>query len=248
MKHVAILQARTSSSRLPGKVMREINGQPMISIQIRRILKSKVDKLVLATSQDSSDDELANYVSSLGVQVFRGSLSDVHSRFLNIVESMNPKYFIRLTADCPLVMPDLLNDMIHEFDLNPCDYLSNTIPPTFPDGLDVEIVSTKAFKKMSGLELSELEKEHVTLALYKNPEHFKVRNYKSSIDYSHFRWTVDYPEDLEFIQNIFSFYCKNELDVSMMEIINDLESGVISNNLRTGLYRNIHMSKGREEI
>ena len=246
MSNVAILQARMSSSRLPGKVMQEINGRPMISIQIERILKSNVDSLILATSQDPTDDELANHVGSLGVQVFRGSLTDVHSRFLNLIASTNHDYFIRLTGDCPLVMSDLIDEMLVEFDTNPCDYLSNTNPPTFPDGLDIEIVSIKAFREMSKLELSELEKEHVTLGLYSRPELFKIRNFRSLTDYSHYRWTVDYPEDFEFIRNLYDHFRENEINVGMTEIIDYLESGEIENNLRSNLYRNVALSNRGE--
>jgi len=244
MKNLVILQARTSSSRLPGKVLKLINGKPMIEWQIKRIQKSVVSEIILATSIHQNDDDLCKIVHDLGIEVFRGSLNDVHSRFLNIVKLKKPEYFIRLTGDCPLVMPEILNEMMNQFESRLYDYYSNINPPTFPDGLDVEILSSKAFLKYSLKELSEEEKEHVTLGIRAKSEGMRVGNYISEQNYSKLRWTVDYEEDFRFVDHIFRLFKGKEADFGMVDIMEAVRSGKVSDNTKSHLYRNIALSKG----
>ncbi len=166
MNNLAIIQARMASSRLPGKVMLEINKIPSIKFQIDRIRNSKVDNLVIATSTDSSDDILVEYLKTIHVEVRRGPLEDVATRFLQILDEFDPRNFIRLTADCPFVMSQLIDKMLDVFNLSDLDYLSNSNPPTFPDGLDVEIVNASAFRQLLRSDLSKSEREHVTLRFH----------------------------------------------------------------------------------
>lgn len=241
--YLVILQARTSSSRLPGKVLSPINGKPMIEWIIGRIKKIPEIKLVVATSTDSSDDNLALVVEKFGGDVFRGSLLDVNSRFVEIVNSFQPKNFIRITGDCPLVMPELIFDMISIFENSECDILSNTKPPTFPDGLDVEIVSSEKFLEFSAGELTVNEREHVTLGLYTRPMEFIHLNYANDKDLSSMRWTVDYPEDLHFVKNVYLKNIENELDFNMQDVINLIESNQILDNSMTSEFRNISLTE-----
>lgn len=190
-----------------------------------------------------SDDHLAKLVASLGIEVFRGSENDVHSRFIRILEKHMPLYFIRITGDCPLVMPNLIDKMIVKFENESLDYLSNANPPTYPDGLDIEIVSTEKFLEFSKTELSSREKEHVTLGLKERPGQFKLGNFSSSVDYSNYRWTVDYKEDLEFIQNVFKFFKGRETDFEMSDILNAIESGKIQDNQIPHTFRNIALKR-----
>lgn len=195
-----------TSTRLPGKVMMDLDGIPMIGYQLKRVLKSPlVNKVVVATSTDESDDPLVAYLDTISQEVVRGSLNDVLKRFLMVLEIYNPPYFVRITGDCPLVMPDLLNSMISEFESSSLDYLSNALNPSFPDGLDIEIVKTSALRRLDLMQLSEPEREHVTLGLYFRPKDFKLKNYDYSLDLSRERWTVDYPEDLEFIRRVVKY-------------------------------------------
>ena len=161
-----------SSTRLPGKVMAEINGFPMIYWQIRRIHEAvQVDKLVLATTIHHSDDVLSDFVNQIGVEVFRGSVDDVHSRFRDLIEKNSQfENIVRLTGDCPMTMPKLLDEMIVAFEHQNLDYYSNCNPPTFPDGLDIEIFSRQAFIRLSNAALSASEKEHVTLGFLNRAE------------------------------------------------------------------------------
>ena len=195
-----------SSTRLPGKVMRDLDGIPMIGYQLKRVLKSPlVNKVVVATSTDESDNPLVAYLDTISQEVIRGPLNDVLKRFLMVLDIYNPPYFVRITGDCPLVMPDLLDSMIREFESSSLDYLSNALNPSFPDGLDVEIVKTSALRSLNLMQLSEPEREHVTLGLYSRPTDFILKNFNYPLDLSRERWTVDHPEDLDFIRRVVKY-------------------------------------------
>lgn len=204
---IAILQARMSSSRLPGKVLREINGKPMIYWQLKRIHQAKnLDKVIVATSIDTTDDPLVDFLKSEEILYVRGSLNNVKERFDQAITQFPSDSFVRLTGDCPLVMPNLIDELIDAFHLANVDYLSNTIKPTYPDGLDIEVVKSEAFEKLNKTALSKAEMEHVTYGLYSRSGQFKTQNYLNSEDLSNLRWTVDYQEDLDFIRVIFSHF------------------------------------------
>lgn len=243
MEDLIILQARTDSTRLPGKALLEINGRPMIEWQIKRLRKCSIKNLVLVTTTQSSDDKLSKVAKNLGVDVIRGSIHDVHSRFVTAITRYRPSRFVRITGDCPLVMPDLIDDMLKEFKLRNCDYMSNTNPPTFPDGLDVEVVSSSAFFRFSRLKLSELEKEHVTIGMYKRPETFQIENYQNQDDLSQNRWTVDYIEDFLHVCEIFGCFKGSETEFRTADILNQIYLGKILSNPKASLYRNISVMK-----
>jgi spore coat polysaccharide biosynthesis protein SpsF len=209
-----------SSSRFPGKVMQEINGEPMIFRQIERIKRAtKIDGIVVATSTHESDNRLANFLTSKDIEVFRGSLDDVLSRYLEISEKLDPGVLVRLTGDCPLVMPDLIDKMVVQFHKSGVDYLSNTLKPTFPDGLDIEILKSTALKRLAGLDLTIEEREHVTIGMIRRPLDFKLENFSSGEDRSNERWTVDYPEDLEFVRSVYRAFVENELTFNMKDVL-----------------------------
>ena len=224
-RNIVVLQARMSSNRLPGKVLKPINGQPMIYRQIQRVFRSTlVEDVIVATSVSSSDDELVEFLESEGIKVFRGSLDNVLSRFLEISKRINPTNIIRLTGDCPLVMPKLIDEMIVYFEEKLPDYLSNSLVPSFPDGLDVEILSIEAISRLESLSLSKMEFEHVTLGLYKRPDMFRVLNFSSPINRSNMRWTVDYPEDLDFVRSVYSHFKGRETTFEYQEVLEFLRS------------------------
>ncbi len=244
-RSVAILQARMSSGRLSGKVMMEINNQPLIFWQINRIQKShEIRSLIVATSSDPTDDVLAKYVESLGVFVHRGSLENVYSRFNTALENENVDFFLRLTGDCPLVMPNLIDSMILSFQESNVDYLSNCFPPTFPDGLDIEIVSKSAFKRLEKLNLTKREKEHVTLGLHSRPELFLIKNFINFQDLSSERWSVDYQQDFDFVRLIFEHFKGNETNFSMEDVIEFLDNNPKLRSLNSQFVRNESLHKG----
>ena len=220
---IAILQARMSSRRLPGKVLREINGRPMIYWQLQRIYRAKnVDKVIVATSTDTTDDPLVDFLNSEKVPYVRGSLDNVKERFDNVITQFPSESFIRLTGDCPLVMPSLIDDLVDAFHEADVDYLSNTIKPTFPDGLDIEVVKTEAFRKLDNASLSKAEIEHVTYGLYSRTGQFTTQNFVNSQDLSNLRWTVDYQEDLEFVRDVFSYFTGREDSFNLIELLDYL--------------------------
>lgn len=239
MNYLAIIQARMSSTRLPGKVMMEINGIPEIKFQIDRIRQSKVESIVVATSVDPSDDVLAAYLDSLGVEVRRGPLNDVAGRYKQILDEINPTNFLRFTADCPFSMPSLINEMIDRFSSEQLDYLSNANPPTFPDGLDVEIVKTSAFSRLVSENLTILEREHVTLGFVSRESEFAIANHENDEDLSQLRWTLDYQGDLEYIRKISQVLSGQEITFTIVDVMKVIEENPEIKNRISGDKRNI---------
>jgi spore coat polysaccharide biosynthesis protein SpsF len=205
MSIVGVLQARMSSTRLPGKVLEPIQGMPMIGRQIERLQRSSgLDALVVATSSDPVDDPLAEFVMSLGIPVVRGSLDDVLKRFVKAMDEHGIDTVVRLTADCPLASPSVIDLVIADFKSGGADYVSNTLNPTFPDGLDVEVVRGDVLRWIAANSTDPHEHEHVTLGVYRRPEQFAVRNVRGPRDLSDLRWTVDNPDDLAFVREVYA--------------------------------------------
>lgn len=219
--NIAILQARTSSSRLPGKVLLPIEGKPMLIRQIERIKRSKlVDDLIVATSDRKEDDAIEALCLENGITCYRGSLDNVLERFYKIVIKYEPANIIRLTGDCPLIDPDIIDRVIDLHIRENNDYTSNTMPPTFPDGLDVEVISKEIFEKIYLLSNLPSHKEHVTLYIHKNITDFKVGNFRSEVDLSRLRWTVDEQEDYLLIQEIYKSLLPENTAFNTKDILN----------------------------
>jgi spore coat polysaccharide biosynthesis protein SpsF len=201
---VAVLQARMSSSRLPGKVMKPILGMPMIGRHIERLNRcDSLDRIVVATSRDPSDDGLAAYCEGLGVRVFRGALEDVLGRFAGAAIANGAGHVVRLTADCPLADPPVIDACVWRHIETGADYTSNTLERSYPDGLDVEVMTAAALKVMQAEAKDPYEREHVTPFLYRNPERFRIAQLVQSAQMSDRRWTVDTAEDFEFVSRVF---------------------------------------------
>lgn len=221
---LAVVQARTSSSRLPGKVLLSIEGAPMILRQLERIGRAqRVDGIVIATSADPSDDDLCQTLIDAGYDVVRGPLDDVLGRFVEVMDNYNVDVIIRLTGDCPLTCASVIDEVVETFHSSNADYLSNTMVPTYPDGLDVEVMTTKALRDVASMSVDPAEREHVTLGIYRRPETFVIENYvdPSGQDNSHLRWTVDNAADLEFVQQVFGSFSSQPFDYQ--EILQFLE-------------------------
>jgi spore coat polysaccharide biosynthesis protein SpsF len=238
-KNLVILQARMSSSRLPGKVLAIINGKPMIHWQIMRIeMARNVNQIVVATSTDQSDDPLVQSLQDNGYLVHRGSLDNVLERYLEVIRKFGEyQNVVRLTADCPLVMPEIVDKMITEFGKSHVDYLSNSLEPTFPDGLDIEIMKSSALEKLAKMRLSAAEKEHVTLGFRDKARDFAIGNYSQNLNFSNHRWTVDYEQDLEFVRKIYAEFRGREHIFGYQDLLALLEAkpeliNEISGNLR----------------
>lgn len=218
MKIVALLQARMGSVRLPNKVMRKIGGTPMIELMLGRLSKARrIDQIVLATADDPKNLPLVEHVRSLGYEVFLGSENDVLDRFYQAARHYKADAVIRVTGDCPLIDPHLVDAVIAEYQKGGVDYVSNTLPPTFPDGLDVEIFSFDALERTAKTATKPNEREHVT-PLIRSSCLFKRGNVAHTVDCSGERWTVDEPADLEVVEAIFDYF-RPRTDFSWTEIL-----------------------------
>ena len=238
-KVLAILQARTSSSRLPGKVLMQILGRPMLALQLERLRRCrKIDHLVVATSDHPSDDVLAALCADLGLPVCRGSLDDVLSRFAGAAQPYAPDVVVRLTGDCPLADPQLIDEVIENFLSADYDYLSNCAPATYPDGLDVEVFSYRALLEAETEAVLPSHREHVTPFIRRQPERFRVGNLAAEGDCSHLRWTVDEPEDFVFVSEIYERLYPQKPDFSSLDILALLKAHPELQNMNARFERN----------
>ena len=204
MNILAILQARVSSSRLPGKVLKPILGKPMLARQIERVLLShRIDQLVVATSTDPSDDGLESLCRQINIPCFRGSLNDVLDRFYQAAQSWQPQHVVRLTGDCPLMDQEIIDAVIDFYLAGGYDYAANAAQPTFPDGLDVEIFRFSILEQAWKEATLPSQREHVTPFICQQPERFQIGHYRNAEDLSHLRWTVDEPEDFDLVTRIY---------------------------------------------
>jgi len=206
------------STRLPGKVLKLVNGKPLIEILLHRLSNSKrIDKIVLATSENGDNDELANLVEKMGYEVFRGSEDDVLNRYYNAAKIHQPESIVRITGDCPIIDPKLVDDVIGLYQDKNVDYASNTQPPTFPDGLDTEVFSFKALETAFYQASEQFDIKHVTPFIRHNGQ-FKRANYLNAVNYSEERWTVDDPEDFDVISKIVEHFSPN-LDFTWQNVL-----------------------------
>jgi len=227
-KVLAVIQARVSSTRLSGKVLKNLNEKPLILHIVERLKRaSTIDEIIVATSTHPSDDTLVDVLKANDCSYFRGSLEDVLSRYVGAISFSKASTIIRVTADCPLVMPTLVDEMVGKFQSLDSDYLSNTILPTFPDGLDLEIFTREALLRLNAMELTSQEREHVTLGMRNRSDEFLLSNYNFIRDLSGLRWTVDYPEDLRFIREVYSHFKGRESTFGFEEILELLSTGLV---------------------
>lgn len=203
MKIVAIVQARMGSTRFPGKVMRAICGTPMIGLLLERLsLASRLDQVIVATSNNESNSVLIKYLEQSDRSVYCGSETDVLGRYYEAAKHVKADAIVRITGDCPLVDPEVVDAIIEKFVADGVDYVSNVSPPTYPDGLDVEVFSFSALEKACQDADSLKHREHVTSFLRESGEVSSV-NYACDKNYSHERWTVDEAADFEVVQAVF---------------------------------------------
>jgi len=246
--NIVFLQARLDSKRLPGKVLLPINGIPMIDLQIGRISKSKkIEGIVVVIPDTTENDALHDHITKLQIEVHRGSLENVFDRFIMANKKFPSNSIIRLTADCPLVMPGLIDQMIEIFNEGEFDYFSNTLEETFPDGLDIEIFKVLALKKLLNFTLTVQEKEHVTLGLYSRPDVFSLGNFGSSEYLGDLRWTVDYQEDFDFVSKVFNFFKGKEFNFETKDVLEYLKEHPENHNKKSSTFRNIALRGNKQQ-
>jgi spore coat polysaccharide biosynthesis protein SpsF len=222
---LAILQARMSSTRLPGKVLKSILGRPMLAWQIDRIRRSKtIDRLVVATSQEPSDDPIESFCDTNEVACYRGALHDVLARFHGAATAFGPaEHVIRLTGDCPLIDWTIIDAAV-ELQLRAgSDLAGNGIERTYPDGLDVEVVSFSALDR-AHREATDLgAREHVTQYIYSHPETFRLAHLTQTPDLGALRWTVDTPADFEMVERVFAGLAGRNNDFRQQDVLDFFE-------------------------
>lgn len=199
-----ILQARMSSTRMPGKVLAPLFGEPMIVRQLERLHRAEtLDRIVVATSTDPSDDVLADTLAGKGETVRRGSLDDVLARYLMVADEFDPHLVVRITGDNPLIDPAVIDRALREHEASGADYSSTGLSGRFPSGLDTEVVDPAALRRVAELGADPYEREHVTPGVYRRPELFRLNAVSQDVDRSDARWTVDYPEDFAWVEQIY---------------------------------------------
>lgn len=223
--NLAILQARMSSTRLPNKVLKKVNGKELLAYECERLLNAKkIDELVIATSIDATDDAIETFAIQRGIKCFRGSLNDVLARYYECaiaykkqheVEKIN---IIRVTGDCPVIDPAVIDEVVEYFESNECDYASNTLVASYPDGMDIEICSFSALEEAYHMATFKSDREHVTLYI-KNEPKFKKMNYLCPHDFAHLRLTVDEEKDFMLIKDILENLYPTKHDFSYGDII-----------------------------
>jgi spore coat polysaccharide biosynthesis protein SpsF len=220
---LAIIQARMGSNRLPGKVLMDLGGQTVLARVVRRLERSQqIGKLVVAMTSAPADDEIVDECKRLQVSSFRGSEDDVLDRYCQAARSYPADAVVRITSDCPLIDPTLVDETIRVLRDDHADYASNVFPRTYPRGLDAEVFTSAALEHAWREARESYEREHVTPYLYEHPRTFRLASISGDVDHSHYRWTLDTPGDLELLRAIYSRF-DNRDDFQWQDVIRLME-------------------------
>lgn len=242
----AFVQVRMSSSRLPGKVLKPICGKPMLEQLLLRLkLSQAIDDIVVLTSTDRSDDCIEEFCRIIGQACFRGDLDNVLDRFYQASLVYEPDHIVRITGDCPLIDWGVVDHVVRQHTSSDCDYTSNTLTPTYPDGLDVEVFTQDCLKKMHIDAKKDIEKEHVTYYCYQHPDEFKVQNVSNPLgDFSNERWTVDTEEDFSLVTKIFENLYPKKPQFTFDDIVQMIKNNHAVFSINRHLKRNEGLNKG----
>lgn len=250
MKVVAIIQARMGSSRLPGKMLMKLGNKPTFLHVVDRVRECKtVNEIILATTVSAMDDSLTKLAHENSTHVFRGDENDVLDRYYQAAKEVKAEVVVRITGDCPLIDPTMIDVVVQKFiEANgKYEYVSNIHPPTFPDGLDVEVFSFAALEKAWNEARLPSEREHVTPYIWKNATLFPAFSVTNEKDYSQERWTLDTQEDLDFLQMVIQEIGERKL--GWIEIANLIDEHPEWKNINAKYHRNEGYEKSiAEEI
>jgi spore coat polysaccharide biosynthesis protein SpsF len=223
MKIVALIQARTGSTRLPGKVLQEIGGKTMLARVVERVRRAKqIDEVSVATTDRPADDAILEECKRLGVKVSRGDQDDVLDRYYRAAQLAKAEAVVRITSDCPLIDPEVIDKTVSAFLEAKPDYASNALERTYPRGLDTEVMSFTALSRAWQEARKPHEREHVTPYIYEHPDKFKLLPVTGPGDFSSYRWTVDTEEDLEFVRAVYARF-KDNPEFSGRDVLDLLE-------------------------
>jgi spore coat polysaccharide biosynthesis protein SpsF len=241
-----IIQARTNSKRLPKKILKIIdNNKNVLEYVINQVKNStKIDKIVIATTEKVDDDIIINISKSNNCDYFRGSEKDVLDRYFNCAKRFNFDVIVRITSDCPLIDPEIIDKVLEKFLTEDYDYVTNTFPRTYPKGLDVEVFSFSVLERMWINAKLPSEREHVTQFIL-NHDEFRIGNVEHENDLSQLRWTLDQKEDLEFLLNIIKGI--DSRPILMNNILNLLEKNPELKEINSGIDPDQGIKKSKEE-
>ncbi|HEC34795.1 MAG TPA: acylneuraminate cytidylyltransferase [Chloroflexi bacterium] len=210
MKVVAIIQAHMGSTRLPGKVLKDLAGEPMLARVVDRTRRTQtLDEVVVATTVQPADEAIVHLCAERGRPCFRGSEEDVLDRYYQAAVAHQADVVVRITSDCPLIEPEIVDRVVREFlERQPeVDYACNTLPRrTFPRGLDTEVMRFDVLEQAWREDDNPAWREHVTPYIRRHPDLFHIHGVVNEVDYSHMRWTVDTPKDLAFVRRIYDHF------------------------------------------
>lgn len=241
---IAVVQARVSSTRLPGKVLKPILGKPMLALQLERVKRiSRIDDIIVATSNQPEDEAIKTLSESLRLKCFQGSLNDVLARFYEAVSAYKPQHIVRITGDCPVIDPELVDELIDFHVKGKFDYSANCIEPTFPDGLDIEVVTWEALEQAYQEAKLPSEREHVMPFIRKRRERYHLGFFKNDQDYSYLRWTVDEQKDFELITKIYEALYPKNAHFNWKDILAFLDQNPVLKSYNVEYQRNEGMQK-----
>jgi spore coat polysaccharide biosynthesis protein SpsF len=205
LKVDAIIQARMGSSRLPGKVLADIQGHPMLWHVVQRTRAAgTLDEVIIATTTEPADDVIVTFCDKHAVACFRGSEKDVLDRYYRVARWHESQAVVRITSDCPMIDPEIVDKTVRAFLEAQPDYASNTLVRSYPRGLDTEVMTFEALQRAWSEAVEPYQRAHVTAYIYENPRKFRIVPVTGEVDHSDFRWTVDTPEDLKFVRAVYS--------------------------------------------
>ena len=227
MKIVATVEARMDSSRLPGKILKDILGKPSLARLVERVKQSKlIQEIIVATTTAPNDEMTVEACRRIGVKTFRGSSEDVLDRVLKAAKANQADLIVELTGDCPLLDPEIIDSVIQHYLDNSYDYVSNTLERTFPRGMDTQVFSVKVLDQVSRLTQDPADHEHVSLYIYEHPERYRLGNVPAPPDLRRpeLRLTVDTEDDLRLIREIYSRLYPQNPNFSLRDMIQLLDA------------------------
>ena len=247
MKVVAIVQARIGSSRLPGKVLRGILGKPMLLHLVSRVQKAKyIHDVVIATTVNKEDDQLEEFAVDNDLQVYRGSENDIVDRFLNAARENDADIIIRVWGDCPLIDPDLIDEVVQEFISGGYDYANNFNPPTYPVGMNFEVYSLEALEKIWNETNEIFYRQYPFEYIYANRASFRTMFKKNTRDLSEINLTVDFVQDLDLVTEIYKNLFSEDKTFHLEDILKLIESHPSWKEINKGLPRNIEYDRDKK--
>ncbi len=249
MKNIlTIIQARYGSTRFPGKVLKKVRGKPLMWFLVKRLeLIRTPNKLIITTGPIELNKPIVKFAQKYDLPYFTGSENDVLDRYYQTAKKFNGDVIVRITSDCPLMDPELIDKGLEIFFKGNYDFVSNNHPETYPDGYDVEICSFKTLEKAWKEAILPSEREHVMPYIWNHPEKFNITVFKNNKDLSNYRITIDEPEDYLVISKIYEHFEDKWLEIRLMDVINFLNNNPNILNLNTGFIRNEGYQKSLKE-